>query len=88
LSHQNLDSLISIKFVISVPVIILIVGFAIIKNSFHKLNACKIRFFYAEEAKNTIDETLNLYNQKYTYQIDFNKEVHGTIEVDIEIELT
>ena len=80
-------SLKSTEFIIFVPSIILITGYYFVKKAIDSLNNHRNDFIFTENSKNEIDEILHLYNQKYIYQIDFNKEVHGIQEVDVEIEL-
>ncbi len=61
--------------------------FYIIKNTINKLNKFKNKLINIENDKIDIDETLRLYNKKYNYKIDFDKEIHGVKEVEIDIEL-
>ena len=66
----------------------LFTGYLFIKKSIKNFNNHKNDLIFTEKSKKEIDEILKLYNQKYTYKIDFDKEIHGTQEIDVEIELT
>ncbi len=61
------------------------VGFFIIKNAINKLNKFKNNLINIKNDKIDVDETLELYNKKYNYQIDFDNEIHGIKEVKIDI---
>ena len=88
-SEINFDigSLKSIAGLIAIPSLVLIPAYYFVKKAIDSLNNHRNDFIFTENNKNEIDEILHLYNQKYIYQIDFDKEVHGIQEVDVEIEL-
>jgi len=77
-----------IAFLIIVSGSFILTGYLFIKKALVNFRVHKNQLIILENSKLKIDKILNLYNQKYKYKIDFDKEVHGTIEVDIEIELT
>ncbi|MCL7752558.1 hypothetical protein [Polaribacter sp. Z022] len=78
----------SIGFLIIVSGSVLITGYHYLKKAINNFSNHKNQLISLENYKLEIDEVLSLYNQKYKYKITFDKEVHGTQEIDIEIELT
>ncbi|MEE9408877.1 MAG: hypothetical protein V3V28_12470 [Polaribacter sp.] len=76
----------STKCLITFPSIILVSGYYFVKKSIDNLNRHKHQLINIENSKKEIEEVLSLYNKKYKYKIDFDKEVHGTQEIDIEIQ--
>ncbi|WP_298883060.1 hypothetical protein [uncultured Polaribacter sp.] len=77
-----------IAFLIIVSGSFIITGFLFTKKAIINFLYHKKKLIETENNISEIDEVLNLYNQKYKYKITFDKEIHGTQEIDIEIELT
>lgn len=73
---------------ITMPSIILISGYYFIKSPVLKLRNYKKELTKTEKNISEIESVLNLYNQKYKYKVNFDKEIHGIQEVEIDIELT
>ena len=84
IENYNLNSRAGSEF-LALLVLFIGVGFYIIKNAINKLNKFKIKLINIKNDKIDVDETLRLYNKKYDYRIDFNKEIHGIKEVEIDI---
>lgn len=78
----------SSEYTIFVSTIILITGYHYLKKAINNFSNHKNQLISLENYKLEIDEVLSLYNQKYKYKITFSKEVHGTQEVEVDIELT
>lgn len=77
------DPFLAIKYIILVPAIILTTGFYYIKIALTKLFIFKKELLNATESKEKIDKVLNLYVKKYSYTVNFDKEVHGIQNVKI-----
>jgi hypothetical protein len=78
----------SLESLITVPFIIIVSGYYFITKSFNKFSNHKKDLNATEKKISETEEILNLYNQKYKYKVKFDKEIHGTQEIDVEIELT
>lgn len=87
--NQNYDlSLYALKFILFIPFIILSAGFVFIKKAFNKFFSFRKNLKLTKESKNAIDEVLKLYNKRYTYQIEFDNEIHGVQEVGVNIKIS
>ncbi|WP_405610430.1 hypothetical protein [Polaribacter sp. Asnod1-A03] len=62
-------------------------GYSFIKKAIVNFREHKKYLIILENSKLKIDKVLNLYNQKYKYKIEFDKEVHGIQEIEVNIEL-
>ncbi len=72
---------------LTVPGIILVAGYYFISQPIKKLSNYKKQLLTIENNISEIEEVLNLYNQKYKYNINFDKVIHGIQEVQIDLEL-
>jgi hypothetical protein len=80
-------SLKSAEYTTTVSFIILVTGYSYLTKSINNINNHKTQLNFIKNKKKEIDEVLNLYNQKYTSKIKFDKEIHGIQEVEVDIEL-
>lgn len=60
-------------------------GYYSIKIPINRLKKYKNQLIHIENKKFDIDETLSLYNKKYDYKVNFDKEIHGIKEVEIDV---
>lgn len=82
----NFSPLIALKYLILVPGISITTGLYFMKFAISKLVIIKKEFSNAREAKNNLDKVLKLYSNKYSYTVNFDEEVHGIQNVNVEIE--
>lgn len=77
----------SIVNLFTVPTIILVSGYYFIKQPIKKLINHKKQFRITKNNISEIEEVLKLYNQKYKCKVNFDKEIHGIQELQINVEL-
>jgi len=82
----NYGPLIALKYLILVLGITLTTGLYFMKFAISKLVKIKKDFYNAREAKINVDKVLKLYSNKYSYTVNFDEEVHGIQNVNVEIE--
>lgn len=76
-----------IGFLIIVSGSFLISGFYFLKKSTRNLSEHKNQLIIIENIKIEVEEVLGLYNQKYKYKIEFDREIHGIQDIEVNIEL-
>jgi len=69
----------------TVPLIIMGVGVLVLPVAFGPLNRYRNRISVSKSKKSKIDNVLNLYNIDYTIDLKFGKEIHGTQEVQSDL---
>ncbi|WP_054851590.1 hypothetical protein [Olleya sp. ITB9] len=61
-------------------------GFSFLAAAYSKLNKYRREYKKAELEKNKMDEVLNKYGISYQENFEFKEKIHGTREVNVNIE--
>ncbi len=69
------------------PLIIMGAGLSILPVAFGSLNTYRSKIFIAKQKKEKLDNLLSLYNINYTIYVKFGKEIHGTQDVYVILQL-
>ena len=86
--NNNGINLISLKYLVIILGVIFTTGFSFIKTAIIKIKSHRMNVYNVKENKYLLEEILNLYNKKYTYNARFHKEKHGIDEIEIDLKIT
>lgn len=72
----------------AIPLIIIGIGLVMLPFAFGPFNKFRNKLTVAKSKKQRVDEVLALYGVRYTFDVSFGKEVHGSRDVKTNLSIT